>query len=102
MQTNEPIKPGFYWAKLKYNADRLPVDLFVIDSNLHVWTLDKKEVWRDVNLFQIIAPALPPDQWPTENDLHDLTHGLNNRRFSDVEIGFRACYKLFTGKELKQ
>lgn len=96
----QPIKPGYYWAKLKYKADHYPADLFLVDSNIHIWTLDKQQVWRDISLFEIIAPALPPDQWPTAGTLLSLAKALDNEKlaFPFME-GFMVCYELFTGKE---
>ena len=101
--TNEPIKPGYYWADFRGEKqiievhNREPSDIFFLAVGS-----DEQFNVSHPQLFEIIAPALPPDQWPTKETVHELVKArpYNGTDFAFVE-GFMACYKLFTGKDLQ-
>ena len=99
--TNEPIKPGYYWADFRGEKqiievhNREPSDIFFLAVGS-----DEQFNVSHPQLFEIIAPAMPPDQWPTEKDINFTGLASGNTSEDIFKDGFRACYKLFTGKDL--
>lgn len=95
--TNEPIKPGFYWAKLNEGGVVQPIEV-IAEGQAYVLGLIINLCPDD---YEIIAPALPPDQWPTEQIMIEKSKDISSSfRRHQFERGFQVCYKLFTKKDL--